>query len=121
MRGEALQTVKNGTRLNREILGEILTVFRRKYVKPQSMATAKHKFQRLVFNPANHKLTDFLDELQKLVKDAFGIAAQAIREQFIYVKTPPHLKKSINQAHLKTGTCEQVVSHLEGELKLNGL
>ena len=24
-----------------------------KYVKPQSMATAKHKFQKLVFNPAN--------------------------------------------------------------------
>ena len=61
MRGDALQTFKNITSPNRENLGEILTVFRRKYVKPQSMATAKHKFQRLVFNPANQKLIDFLD------------------------------------------------------------
>ena len=76
MRGDALQTFKNITTPKREILGEILTVFRRKYVKPQSMATAKHKFQRLVFNPANHKLIDFLDELQKLAKDAFAVAAQ---------------------------------------------
>ena len=53
MRGDALQTFKNITSPNRENLGEILTVFRRKYVKPQSMATAKHKFQRLVFNPSN--------------------------------------------------------------------
>ena len=50
MRGDALQTFKNITSPNREKLGEILTVFRIKYVKPQSRATAKHKFHRLVFN-----------------------------------------------------------------------
>ena len=121
IRGGALQTFQNITSPNREKLEEILTVFRRKYVKPQSMTTAKHKFQRLVFNPANQKLIDFLDELQKLAEDAFGVAAHAIIEQFIYAKMPPHLKKSINQAHLENGTYKQVVSHLEKELELNGL
>ena len=57
------------------------------------MATAKHNFQKLVFNPANQKLVAFLDELQNLAKDAFGFAAHAIIEQFIYAKMPPHLKK----------------------------
>ena len=104
MRGDALQTFKNTNGPTRENLQEILAVFQRKYVKPQSMATAKHKFQKLVFNPANQKLVDFLDELQKLAKDACGIAAHAIIEQFIYAKMPPHLKKSINQAHLENGT-----------------
>ena len=85
------------------------------------MATAKHKFQRLLFNPANQKLIDFLDELQKLAKDTFGVAAQAIIDQFIYAKTPCHLEKSINQARLQNGTYEQIVSHLEKELELNGL
>ena len=121
MRGDALQTFKNITSVNRKNLREIQIVFRRKYVKPQSMATVKHKFQRLVFNRANQKLFDFLDDLQKLAKYAFGVAAQAIIEQFIYAKMPPHLKKSINQAHLENGTYEQIVSHLEKELELNGL
>ena len=121
MRGDAQQTFKNISSPNRENLTEILTVFRRKYVKPQSMATAKHKFQQLVFNPVNQKLIDFLDDLQKLAKDAFGVDAQAIIEQFIYAKMPPHLKKSINQAHLENGTCEQIVTHLERELELNSL
>ena len=121
MRGDALQTFKNITSPNRENLGEILTVVRRKYVKPQSMATAKHKFQRLVFNPSNQKLIDFLDELQKLAKNAFGVAAQEIIKQFIYAKIPPHLKKSINQAHLENGMYEQIVSQLEKELESNGL
>ena len=121
MRGDALQRIKNRNGPTRENLGEILAVFRRNYVKPQSMATAKHKCQKLVFNPANQKLVDFLDELQKLAKDAFGIAAHAIIEQFIYAKMPPHLKKSINRAHLENGTYEQIVTHLEMELELNGL
>ena len=121
MRGDALQTFKNINGPTRENLGEILAVFRRKYVKPQSMATAKHKFQKFVFNPANQKLVDFLDELQKLAKDAFGIAAHAIIEQFIYAKMPPHLKKTINQAHLENVTYEPIVTHLERELEPNGL
>ena len=121
MRGDALQTFKNINGPTRENLEEILAVFRRKYEKPQSIATAKHKLQTLVFNPANQKLVDFLDELQKLAKDAFGIAAHAIIEQFIYAKMPPDLKKSINQAHLENGTYEQIVTHLERELELNGL
>ena len=121
MRGDALQTFKNINGPTRENLGEIMAVFRRKYVKTQSMATAKHKFQKLVFNPANQKLVDFLDELQKLAKYAFGIAAHAIIEQFIYAKMPPHLKKSRNQAHMENGTYEQIVTHLERELELNGL
>ena len=121
MRGDALHTFKNINGPTRKNLGEILAVFRRKYVKPQSMATAKHKFQKLVFNAANQKLVDFHDELQRLAKDAFGFAAHAIIEQFIYAKMPPHLKKSINQAHLENGTYEQIVTHLEREIELNGL
>ena len=121
MRGDALQTFKNFNGTTRENLGEIPAVLRRKYVKPQSMATAKHKFQKLVFNPVKQKLVKFLDELQKLAKDAFGIAAHAIIEQFIYAKMPPDLKKATNQAHLENGTYEQMVTHLERELELNGL
>ena len=121
MRGDALQTFKNFNAPTRENLVEILAIFRRKYVKPQSMATAKHKFQKLVFNPENQKLVDFLDELQRLATDAIGIAAHAIIEQILYAKMPPHLKKSINQAHLENGTFGQIVTHLERQLELNDL
>ena len=120
MPGDALQTFKNITSPNEKNLGEILTVLRRKYLKSQSMAAAKHKFQRMVFNPTKQTLIDFPDELQKLAKDAFGVAAQAIIEHIIYAKKPPHLMKPINEAHLENGTYEQNVSHLGRELERNG-
>ena len=85
------------------------------------MATTKHKFQRLVFNPENQNLNDFLDGLQKLAKNAFGVTVQAVIEQLIYANILPHLKKSINQAQLKNGTHEKIVLHLERELDLNCL
>ena len=121
MRGDALQTFKKINGPTRENLGEILAVFRRRFVKPQSMATAKHNFQKLVFNSANQKIVDFLDKLQKWAKDAFGTAAHAIIDQFIYAKMTQHLKKTINQAHLENGMYEQIVTHLERELELNSL
>ena len=65
-------------------LAEILTVFRKKYLKPQSMAAAKHKFQHLVFNLANQKLIEFLEELQKLAEDALGVAPkQSLNNSYI--------------------------------------
>ena len=121
MRGDALRTFKNISNLSREDLAEILTVFRRKYVKHQSRVTAKFKFHHLLFNPANQKLIEFLDKLQKLGKNAFGVSAQAIIGQFIYANMPPDMKKSLNQAHLENGTNEQIVTHLERELELNSL
>ena len=121
MRGDALQTLKKVTNLNRDMLGELLTAFRRKYVKPPSTATAKLKIQQLVFNPTKQKLFDFLDELQKLAENAFGVAAPAIIEQLIYAKKPPHMNELINQAHLEKVDIWKVVSHLETELELNGL
>ena len=42
MRGDELQTFKNITNPTSENLGEILTVFHKKYLKPQSIATVKH-------------------------------------------------------------------------------
>ena len=70
--------------------------------------------------PSKSQLVDFLDELQKLAKNAFAIAAHAIIEQLIYAKLPPQLKKSIFQAYLENGTYEQIVTHLEKELEPNG-
>ena len=85
------------------------------------MVTAKHKFQQLVFNPASQILIAFMDKLRKLAKDAFRVVAQAIIEEFIYDKMPPHLKKLKNQAHLESVTYEEIVSHLEKESKVEGL
>ena len=43
LRKNALQTFRNISTANRQTLEVVLVIFRRKYVKPESQATAKHK------------------------------------------------------------------------------
>ena len=121
LRKNALQTFRNKNTANRQTLEDILAVFRRKYVKPESQATAKHKWHRLVFDPNTMKLPDFLEELNQGAEKAFGENAQAMIDSLLYAKLPPKLKRSVNMARLENATYEEIVTHLERELELNGL
>ena len=121
LRWLALKTFKNIQRTPTTTLEDILEVFRGKYVKPKSSASANHRFNRLMFKPENQKLPDFLEDLPESAEKAFGEAAPQMIENLLYAKTPPHLKKSINHAYLENGTYEQIVRHLEQEMELNWL
>ena len=121
LRKNALQTFRNLNTANRQTLEDILAIFRRKYVKPESQATAKHKWHRLVFDPNTMKLPDFLEELNQGAEKAFGENAQAMIDSLLYAKLPPKLKRFVNMARLENATYEEIVTHLERELELNGL
>ena len=43
LRKEAVQTFRNTSASNKKTLDDVLIVFRRKYLKPESQATTKHK------------------------------------------------------------------------------
>ena len=121
LRKEALQTFRNISSSNKKTLDDVLIVFRRKYVKPESQATAKHKWPKLTFDPNTKSLPDFLEELIKCAERAFGDNAQHMIDNLLYAKLPPHLKRSLNLAYLEKGTYDQIVAHLERELELSGL
>ena len=99
----------------------MLIVFRRNYVKPESQATAKHKWHKLTFDPNTKSLHDFLGELNECAERAFGDNAQHMIDSLLYVNLPPHLKRSLNLAYLENDTNDQIVALLERKLELSGL
>ena len=121
LRKEALQTFTNISAPNKKTLDDVLIVFRRKYVKPESQATAKHKWHKLTFDPNTKSLPDFLEELNERAERTFGDNAQHMIDSLLYAKLPPHSKQSLNLAYLENGTYDQIVAHLERELELSGL
>ena len=68
LRKEAFQTFRNISALNKKTLDDVLIVFRRKYVKPESQATAEHKWHKLTFDTNTKSLPDCLEELNECVK-----------------------------------------------------
>ena len=117
LRKEALQTFRIISASNKKTLDDVLIVFRRKYVKPESQATAKHKWHKLTFDPNTKSLPDFLEELNECAEKAFDDNAQHMIDSLLYAKLPPHLKRSLNLAYLENGTYDQIVAHLEKELE----
>ena len=117
----ALQTFRNINSTNRQTLEDVLVIFRQKYVKFESQATAKHKWHRLVFDPNTMKLPDFLEELNQGAEKAFGEHAQKMIDSLLYAKLPPKLRRSVNMARLENGSFDEIVAHLERELELNAL
>ena len=65
LRKGALQTFRNISTANGQTLEDVLVVFGRKYVKPETQAAAKHKWHRLVFDPNTIELPEFLEELNQ--------------------------------------------------------
>ena len=117
---EARHTFRNTSASNKKTLDDVLFVFRRKYVKPESRATAKHKWHKLTFDPNTKSLSDFLVKLNECAERAFGDNAQHMIDSLLYAKLLPHLKRSLNLAYLENGTYDQIVAHLERELELSG-
>ena len=121
LRKEALRTFRNISASNKKTLDDVLIVFRRKYVKPESQDTAKHKWHKLTFDPNTKSLPDILEELNECAERAFGDNAQHMIDSLLYAKLPPLLKRSLNLAYLDNGTYDQIIAHLGRELELSGL
>ena len=105
----------------KKALDDVLFVFRWNYVKPESQATAKHKWHKFTFDPNTKSLSDVLAELNECAERAFGNSAQHMSDSLLYAKLPPHLKRSLNLPYLENGTYDQIVAHPEKELELSGL
>ena len=119
---DALQTFRNISASNKQTLDDVLIVFRRKFVKPESQATANHKWHKLTFDPNTKSLPDFLEELNEYAGRAFDDNAQHMIDSLLYAKLPPQLKRSLNDhAYPENGTYDQIVEHLARELELSRL
>ena len=85
------------------------------------MAKARGEWDALKFDPSNPKLHEFLDVLQKTANEAFGSEAQQFIDKTIYAKMPDHVKKILIRAYLEDKPYNDIVLHLEREMRLNGL
>ena len=121
LRGDALQAFCNIEVSKKDSLDEIMTIFKRRFGDYLSMAKARCEWDALKFDPSTQKLHEFLDTLQKTAKEAFGTEAQQFIDKAIYAKMPDHVKKMLNRAYLEDKPYNDIVLHLEREMRLNGL
>ena len=121
LRGNALQAYCNLDDTKKGNLEEVITAFKRRFGDFQSSAKARCEWDALHFDPTKQKFHEFLDALQKTAKEAFGSETQKFIDKAIYAKMPDHVKKILNRAYLEDKPYNDIVLHLEREMRLNGL
>ena len=121
LRGNALQAYCNIDDTKKDNLEEVITAFKRRFGDFQSGAKARCEWDALHFDPTKQKLHEFLYMLRKNAKEAFGPEAQKFIDKAIYAKMPDHVKKILNRAYLADKPYNDIVLHLEREMRLNGL
>ena len=121
LRGNVLQAYCKLDDAKKDNLEEIITAFKRRFGDFQSSAKARCECDSLHFDPTKQKLHEFSDTLQKTAKEAFGSEAQNFIDKAIYAKMPDHVKKILNRAYLEDKPYNDIVLHVEREMRLNGL
>ena len=121
LRGNALQAYCNLQDAKKDNLEEVITTFKSRFGDFQSSAKARCEWDALTFDPTKQKLHEILDILQKTAKEAFGSEAQTFIDNAILAKMPDQVTKIFNRAYLKDKPYNDVVLHLEREMRLNGL
>ena len=88
-----------------EKLGEILSVFCRKYVKPPSMATEKIQISTSSFQSSESEVNWFSGRTPETRKTGNQSCRPTDHRTILICQdASPHLEKSLNQAHLENGT-----------------
>ena len=121
LRGEALQAFRILDDAKKHSLEDIMTTFKRRFGDYLSEAKARCERDTLKFDPTTQKLHEFLDSLQKTAKEAFGSEAQQFIDKAKNAKMPDHVQKILNRAYLEDKSYNEIVLHLEREMRLNCL
>ena len=120
LRGDAFEFFCNMTEAIKTDPYDIIAGSCRRYVKIQSVATARCRWESLNFDPMSPTVQDFLERYQKLAQGAYaGDAPKYIGTSF-YVKTPVLKKTVLDQAHRENASYKMMVYHLERKMELNG-
>ena len=113
----ALQTFRNINSINCQTIEDVLVIFRRKYVKPESQLRQNTNG---IDSPLT-RIARFLGRIEPRSRKSIGKTAKSMIDSLLYAKLPPKLKRSVNMARLEIGIYEEIVAHLERELELNAL
>ena len=85
---EAPQTLRNTSVSYKRAFEDTLIILRRKYVRPQSEATAKHYWHILTFDPNTKPLSDFLEEPNYCAERVFRPPAEQMIDSLLYAALP---------------------------------
>ena len=89
-------------------LTDVLHAFRREFAKEDQQEVARFKFNKLTYDPKNEQFPDFLKNLKKIGKQAFGDRSQELVEAMLFGKLPIQIQSQLTLAGKQNSSLDEI-------------
>ena len=93
-------------------LKDVLDLFRKEFAKEDLKEVARYKWDQARYDPTTKTFSDFLKNLKKIAKQAFGDEADKIIKMFLFGKLPVEIQQELTMANKEKSSPEEIKTYL---------
>ena len=93
-------------------LKDVLDLFRKEFAKEDLKEVARYKWDQARYDPTTETFSDFLKNLKKTAKQAFGDEADKIIKMFLFGKLPVEIQQELTMANKEESSPEEIKTYL---------
>ena len=93
-------------------LKDVLDLFRKEFAKEDLKEVARYKWDQARYDPTTETFSDFLKNLKKIAKQAFGEEADKIIKMFLFGKLPVEIQQVLTMANKEESSPEEIKTYL---------
>ena len=93
-------------------LKDVLDLFRKEFAKEDLKEVARYKWDQARYDPTTETFSDFLKNLKKTAKQAFGDDADKIIKMFLFGKLPVEIQQELTMANKEESSPEEIKTYL---------
>ena len=93
-------------------LKDVLDLFRKEFATEDLKEVARYKWDQARYDPTTEAFSDFLKNLKKIAKQAFGEEADKIIRMFLFGKLPVEIQQELTIANKEESSPEEIKTYL---------
>ena len=93
-------------------LKDVLDQFRKEFAKEDLKEVARYKWDQARYDPTTETFSDFLRNLKKTAKQAFGDEADKIIKMFLFGKLPVEIQQELTMANKEESSPDEIKTYL---------
>ena len=90
----------------------VLDLFRKEFAKEDLKEVARYKWDQARYDPTTETFSNFLKNLKKTAKQAFGDEADKIIKMFLFGKLPVEIQQELTMANKEESSPEEIKTYL---------
>ena len=112
LRYEAIDFWQTITINSTTTLQDVLQLFRKEFAKQDSREVARYKWNEAKYDPTTQTFGDFLKDLKKIAKQAYGDEADECIKMFLFGKLPVEIQRELTMANKEDNSPEDIKTYL---------